>query len=164
MQNDIDNSTEESERQTSVYSKTRETVSAVTNKQNQENESDLKLLSSNWLGYDVDSKNLQSEDEAIKTIRDLMLTSEERPTIVTSENELDILMKQRSVLKIKNNVLFRKRENDDKSITLHLIVPKSNRKEIMIQLHNSRLAGHLGREKTLKKIHILLDWFVYGCS
>lgn len=43
-------------------------------------------------------------------------------------------------------------ENDDKSITLQLIIPKSIRKEIMIQLHNSRLAGHLGREKTLKKI------------
>lgn len=56
-------------------------------------------------------------------------------------------MKQWSVLEIKNNVLYRKWENDDKSITLQLIVPKSIRKETMIQLHNSRLAGHLGQER-----------------
>ena len=155
LQNDNDNSTEESDRQTSAYG---ETVAAVTNKQSQENESDLNLFSSNWLGSDVDIKISQSEDKAIKTIRDLMLISGERPTIVTSDKELDILMKQWSVLEIKNNVLYRKWENDDKSITLQLIVPKSIRKEIMIQLHNSRLAGHLGREKTLKKIQSRFYW------
>lgn len=84
LQNDKDNSTEESDRQTSAYS---ETVSAVTNKQSQENKSDLNLFSSNWLGSDVDIKILQSEDKAIKTIRDLMLISGERPTIVTSDKE-----------------------------------------------------------------------------
>lgn len=45
LQNDKDNNTEESDRQTSACSMTSETVSAVTNKQNRENESDLKLLS-----------------------------------------------------------------------------------------------------------------------
>lgn len=137
---------------------TTKTIYAVTNKQNQENESDLKLLSSNWLGNDVDIEILQSEDKAIKTIRDLMLTSGERPTIVNPDKELDILMKQWSVLEIKNKVLYRKWENDDKSINLQLIIPKSIRKEIMIQLHNSRLAGHLGREKTLQKIQSRFYW------
>lgn len=55
LQNDKDNSTEESDRQTSAYSKT---VSAVTNKQSQENKSQLNLFSSNWLGSDVDIKIL----------------------------------------------------------------------------------------------------------
>lgn len=54
---------------------TSETVSAGTNKQNQENESDLKLLISNWMGSDVDIEILQSEDKAVKTIRDLVLTT-----------------------------------------------------------------------------------------
>lgn len=111
------------DRQTSDYS---ETVSAVTNKQNQENESDLNLLSSNWLGSDVDMKILQPEDKTLKTIRDLMLISGERPSILTSDKELDILTKQWSVLEIKNKVLYRKWENGDKSITLQLIVPKSD--------------------------------------
>lgn len=158
LQNDKDNTTEESDRQTSAYSMTSETVSAVTNKQNQENESDLKLLCSNWLGNDVDIEILQSEDKAIKTVRDLMLTSGERHTIVTPDKELDILTKQWSVLEIKNSVLYRKWENDDKSVTLQLIIPKLMRKEIMIQLHNSRLAGHLGRQKTLKKIQSQFYW------
>lgn len=85
LQNDKDNNTEDSDRQT--YSMTSEPVSAVTNKQSRENESDLKVLSSNWLGNDVDIEILQSEDKAIKTIRDLMLTSGERPTIVTLDKE-----------------------------------------------------------------------------
>lgn len=42
-----------------------------------------------------------------------MLTSGERPTIVTPDKELDILMKQWSVLEIKNSVHYRKWENDD---------------------------------------------------
>lgn len=93
LPNDKDNSREESERQNSAYSMASETVSAVTIKQNQEYENELKLLSSNWLGTDVDIEILQSEDKVIKTIRDLFITSEELLTIVTSEKELDILMK-----------------------------------------------------------------------
>lgn len=85
---------------------TRKTVFAVTNKQNQENESNLKLFSSNWLGSDVDIEILQSENKATKTIRDLMLTSGERPPIVTTDKELDIPMKQWYVLEIKNNALY----------------------------------------------------------
>lgn len=108
LQNDKDNNTEESDRQTSAYSMTTKTISAVTNKQNQEHVSDLKLLSSNWLGNDLDIEILQSEDKAIKTIRDLILTSGERPTIVTPDKELNILMKKWSVLEIKNNVLYQK--------------------------------------------------------
>lgn len=99
-----------------VYRMTRKTVSAVTNKQNQENESNLKLFSSNWLGSDVDIEILQSENKATKTIRDLMLTSGERPPIVTTDKELDIPMKQWYVLEIKNNALYPKRANDVESI------------------------------------------------
>lgn len=64
MQNGKDNSTEESDRQTIVYSMTSKIVSAVTNKQNQENESNLKLFSWNWLGSDVDIEILQSEKQS----------------------------------------------------------------------------------------------------
>lgn len=64
MQNGKDNSTEESDRQTIVYSMTSKIVSAVTNKQNQENESNLNLFSWNWLGSDVDIEILQSEKQS----------------------------------------------------------------------------------------------------
>lgn len=61
--------TEKSDRQNSAYSNTSETVSAVTKeKQKQETKRDLKLVSSNWLGSNVDIDILQSEDRATKAI------------------------------------------------------------------------------------------------
>lgn len=54
-----------------------------------------------------------------------MLTSGERPPIVTTDKELDIPMKQWYVLEIKNNTLYPKRANDDESIFLTI-----NRSEI----------------------------------
>lgn len=51
--------TEKSDRQNSAYSNTSETVSAVT-KEKQETKSYLKLVSSNWLGSNVDIDILQS--------------------------------------------------------------------------------------------------------
>lgn len=61
--------TEKSDRQNSAYSNTSETVSAVTKeKQKQETKSDLKLVSSNWLGSNVHIDILQSEDRATKAI------------------------------------------------------------------------------------------------
>lgn len=86
--------TEKSDRQNSAYSNTSETVSAVTKeKQKQETKSDLKLVSSNWLGSNVDIDILQSEDRATKAIH--------CPTVVTSDKELDILLKQWTLLKVK---------------------------------------------------------------
>lgn len=61
--------TEKSDRQNSAYSNTSETISAVTKeKQKQETKSDLKLVSSNWLGSNVDIDILQSEERATKAI------------------------------------------------------------------------------------------------
>lgn len=54
-----------------------------------------------------------------------MLTSGERPPIVTTDKELDIPMKQWYVLEIKNDTLYPKRANDDESIFLTI-----NRSEI----------------------------------
>lgn len=54
---------------------------------------DLKLVSSNWLGSNVHIDILQSEDRATKAIH--------CPTVVTSDKELDILLKQWTLLKVK---------------------------------------------------------------
>lgn len=101
--------TEKSDRQNSAYSNTSETVSAVTKeKQKQETKSDLKLVSSNWLGSNVDIDNRRKEH-----LRQyIMLTSGDCPTIVTSDKELDILLKQWTLLKVKKPPLLCK--NDDK--------------------------------------------------
>lgn len=61
-------------------------------------------------------KFYNQKNKAIKAIRDLMLTSGERPPIVTTDKELDFPMKQWYVLEIKNNTLYPKRANDDESI------------------------------------------------
>lgn len=98
LPNSKDKSSEESDRQNSACTENNQTVSAVTNKENQKNENYQTFLCSNWLGTDVDIERLQSEDGTIKTIRDFLLTSKERPTLATSDKELDVLLKQWSVL------------------------------------------------------------------
>lgn len=57
-----------------------------------------------------------------------MLTSGERPPIVTTDNELDFPMKQWYVLEIKNNTLYPKRANDDESIFLTIKRSEINKK------------------------------------
>lgn len=57
-----------------------------------------------------------------------MLTSGERPPIVTTDKELDFPMKQWYVLEIKNNTLYPKRANDDESIFLTIKRSEINKK------------------------------------
>lgn len=57
-----------------------------------------------------------------------MLTSGERPPIVTTDKELDFPMKQWYVLEIKNNTLYPKRANDDESIFLTINRSEINKK------------------------------------
>ena len=63
-------------------------------------------------------------------------------------------------LEIQNGLLFKRfYKLDGTNLYLQFLVPKVMRKEIMYQMHNTKLSGHLGKKKTLQKILQHYFWF-----
>lgn len=78
---------------------------------------------------------------------------------------------QRVNLEIKDGVLCRKWASDKKVYHL-VIVPLSERREILEQCHDARTSGHLGVSKTLERVRNRFFWiglqsdvksYVTGC-
>ena len=66
---------------------------------------------------------------------------------------------QWNVLSVKKGVLAKRWESSDGKIVRWLIVlPKGLRRRVFDELHSSKTAGHLGREKTLPKIGERYYW------
>ena len=63
------------------------------------------------------------------------------------------LYQQWELLLVKDGVLHRRFESQDGlSSRLQLIVPKIQHGEVLRQWHDGQFVGHLGKEKTLKKL------------
>lgn len=63
-------------------------------------------------------------------------------------------------LKLQDDVLYRNfHKKDGTGNYLQLIVPKSIRDEVLFQMHNSILSGHLGRKKTQEKTLQRYYWY-----
>ena len=61
---------------------------------------------------------------------------------------------------LKDGILFRKfLKKDNSSEYLQFIVPSSMKKEILFQMHDSLLSGHLGCKKTKAKILQRFYWY-----
>ena len=69
------------------------------------------------------------------------------------------LCQQWELLVLEDGVLHRRFESQDGlSSKLQLIVPKLQRVEVLRQLHDGPFGGHLGEEKTLKKLRERFYW------
>ena len=79
--------------------KANQSVSVVLNNQNKSS-SDQISLDSNWLSNEVNIELLQSEDNEIRPVRNLMISSKEQLTIVSSDKELDVLLSNCIVLNL----------------------------------------------------------------
>ena len=63
-------------------------------------------------------------------------------------------------LSLQNGCLYRRfYRQDGTGSHLQFIVPKSIRPEILQQMHNSVISGHLGQKKTLEKLLQRFYWF-----
>ena len=63
-------------------------------------------------------------------------------------------------LVFKNGILMRKFQKKDGSGEFHqLVVPECLRKDILFQMHNSLLSGHLGQKKTKEKLLQRYYWY-----
>ena len=66
-----------------------------------------------------------------------------------------------------NGILYKKfLKRDGTGEYLQLLVPSALKKDILCQMHNSLLAGHLGRKKTKQKNYteVLLVQSERGCE
>lgn len=125
---------------------------------------------------DPDSKNLnslQDEDRDLSKIKS-WVSDKKRPEFSDIKHESKViksLWSQWVNLEIKDSVLFRKWDNN-KKVYHQVIVPLSERREILEQCHDARTSGHLGVSKTLERVRNRFYWtglqsdvrsYVTGC-
>lgn len=97
---------------------------------------------------DPDSKNLnslQDEDRDLSKIKS-WVSDKKRPEFSDIKHESKViksLWSQWVNLEVKDSVLFRKWDNN-KKVYHQVIVPLSERREILEQFHDARTSGHLG--------------------
>ncbi|VDI38300.1 Hypothetical predicted protein [Mytilus galloprovincialis] len=115
---------------------------------------------SNWVQQwgAEDIRRLQHKDSNIATVLHYLTHSTEKPQISTPDQDMSALLRQWDLLFIRDDLLCRKFFEIDGSVTNQLVAPRELRKDIMLQLHNNRTAGHLGREKTLNKVRSRFYW------
>ena len=118
-------------------------------------------IESNWAQQwtKSDSESLQHDDTTCRTVINLLNSNTEKPSISSQNKELVALLQQWDLLRVVDNLLYRSWENDERPNTLQLVVPRTIRQEIITQLHDSRTAGHLGRDKTVNRIRSRHEWW-----
>ena len=81
------------------------------------------------------------------------------PEVSARSGEFRALWGQWSRLTVINNLLYRKWEdNIGKEGVWQFVVPRSKQAEVVFHHHNNVTAGHMGVNKTLKKIQQKFYW------
>ena len=140
-----------------------QTVAAVTRQQNQEAPQTLRP-NQGWLdGWDLDQFRLeQLEYESIGPFLvgiEAQVVKREWRTISDRSSRYKALWTQWECLKVKSGLLFRKipgiTTNSDK---WQLVVPQTKRMDVFEHLPEHSTGGHLGMDRTLKKIQLAFFW------
>ncbi|CAG2226544.1 unnamed protein product [Mytilus edulis] len=117
---------------------------------------------SNWLRIwsNEEIKSWQENDSDLIKIIQLKTQSDEkssREQVSGSSYEVRKLWSGWELLEIVNGILYKQYEKSSIN-SLVLVVPKELRVKIMRELHNNRIAGHLGRDRTLESIRRRFYW------
>ena len=103
-------------------------------------------------------KDEQQKDETIKRVISWQ-TRERVEDLTYASFQLKKYGKQFNRLVLQNRVLFRKFFDDTGKIkTLQFCLPKHLWREVVYRLHNSKLAGHVGKNSARVQKKILLSW------
>jgi len=115
------------------------------------------------LGSRKDIIDNQSKDPHISPIVKLLSHSQIKPEvckIVCHGQETKRYWAQWESLKIMGGVLYRKFENiPGKSFLWQVIMPKNMRVDFLSQVHDHKTVGHLGMEKTRRRVMQRAYWF-----
>jgi len=113
-------------------------------------------------GYSIkELRNLQLKDADISKVLKWKETGT-RPygsVVAASSPETRHYWLYWSSLEVRDGLLMKRCYGAKESGNLQFIVPRSIREEIMKQMHNAVLSGHLGQRKTLKKLQQNFYWF-----
>lgn len=117
---------------------------------------------SNWLRVwsQEELKTWQENDSDLSKIIEMKNQFDEKPgreQVSGSSYEVRTLWSLWESLEIVNDILYKKYEKLGES-SLVLVVPKELRNKIMKELHNSRISGHLGRDRTLESVKRRFYW------
>ena len=118
---------------------------------------------SNWLQTwsHEELSNLQQNEHAIKRIITLKERFDRKPprhVVLDASPGLKTLWGLWESLTVVEGILYYRWKNSDDSENLLLVAPKEIRSTVFHQLHESRNAGHLGRERTIKSIKRRVYW------
>ena len=111
-------------------------------------------------------RDAQLADQTMALILELKERGEERPPW-QDVSELPAALKgywaQWNTLAVKKGVLVKRWESDDgREVRWLIVLPRGLRERVMEELHSSKTAGHLGRDKTLPKVRERYYWFGMG--
>ncbi|XP_060568984.1 uncharacterized protein LOC132727472 [Ruditapes philippinarum] len=122
-------------------------------------ENQIPVMNSNWIGQWSNKELLefQKQDPDIRIILDFKLKSKDKPSkhiIAQYNTNVRTFWTLWESLIVKNNLLWREHENQ----TLRLVLPQKLRTDVFNHLHTNRIAGHLGRDRTIASIKKRFYW------
>ncbi len=118
---------------------------------------------SNWMDSWTKDKlqEWQTQDPSISVIIKLKGEMKDRPEwqMVTEKSPtVKCLWTQWNQLEVREGILYHVTKDDKEKSLVQLVAPQEVRAIILHQLHNTRTAGHLGRNKTCSKVQQRFYW------
>ena len=138
-------------------------VSSSTVKQQSQRSLSVPCCSVNHVFSGLNQDELSEMQRADKTLLPIINWKEEgdkkpSPTLVMSYGrETKGYWYIWEQLELKDGILYRRFEVNSTSV-YQVVVPSAMKKDVMVQAHNVRTAGHLGQSKTVKKIQRSFYW------
>ena len=119
-----------------------------------------------WLGgYTTKQiKTAQRNDSALSPIITSLEQGQcpDKPRRFTFNEETQALACRWNQLRLLDGLLYRRAPSSDNQIIMQLILPAKLRAEVLHQLHDLRVVGHLGVQRTLARVQQRFYW--PGCS
>ncbi|KAL6475109.1 hypothetical protein MHYP_G00161490 [Metynnis hypsauchen] len=118
-------------------------------------ESELQGLCSVPMHSEGEIARLQREDPSISVIIKALESGEPAPQQDVQSPELILMLREMSRLEVKNSLLYRKRQCEDRT-EYQLVLPRVLRPPVLTSLHDEM--GHLGIERTLELTRSRFYW------
>ena len=109
---------------------------------------------------------VQDADSGLKVLMEKLREHVERPSkaeMGAMSFEVGILWRQWDSLRLREGVLYRKREKSG-VLNWQLVVPRLKRLDVLEELHAGRTAGHFGEERTFRSVQKRFYWPGYHRS
>ena len=130
------------------------------------NELDLQLEHLSWLGG-YTQRQIKDKQRADPALKPIILAMEEKrrpehPRRFTFCEETQTLASRWDQLRLCDGLLYRRAPLSNNRTVMQLVLPSALRTEVLHQLHDLRVVGHLGVQRTVSRVQQRFYW--PGCS